>query len=219
MTNKIKLLIVAFTICMGYTTTINAQKLITQGIATYTVKYNLPPDQQQLAGMLPTEYQMYFKDNFSKFKIDMGMFSSQIIHNNITGESLTLTDLPIQGKKVAMKMPAVKFEEEDYEIIATKETSKIAGYNCIKYILKTKSSNESGEIWITKDIKIPGSTFTANLSKIKGVPIKFTSNVQGMDLDMTLKSIVEQPISAINMDIPAGYETMSFEDAMKQMGQ
>lgn len=213
-------------ICIGCTFIAQAQKVIKEGIATYTVEYDLPADQQSMAAMLPKEFKVAFKGNYSQFKMDMGMFATSVILDNSTNETLTLTDVPMQSKKIAVRMNQSEAEkmremqsgEEDYEVTETTETKKIAGYNCKKYTLKDKSEGSETELWATTEIQIPASALTSAIKKIKGVPIAFSNKANGMKTKLTLKSISEEPVSDINLTIPAGYEIMDFKDLMSKMG-
>ena len=168
----------------------------------------------------------YFKGDLSKFKMDMGMYSTQVIYNNATKESLSLTEVPMQSKKIAVKMTKEQSEkmqemqsgEQDYEITATTETKKIAGYNSTKYLLKEKSSGAISEVWTTTEIEIPTNTLTSTIKGVKGVPLEFSTNARGMKSKMTFKGIKEEAVTDINMNIPNGFETMKFEDLLTQMG-
>ncbi len=222
---NLKLSLIAF-ICLGTSLIANAQKSVKEGSITYTVVYDLPPDQQAMAAMLPTEYKVNFKGDFSIFKMDLGMFATQVVYNDATKESLSLTDVPMQGKKIAVKMTKEQGEkmqelqsgEKDMEVKATTETKLIAGYNCTKYLIKDKISGEQSEVWATADLKIPSNSLTSVFKEIKGVPVEFSTNARGLKSKITLKEIKEETVTDINMNIPTGYETMSFEDLLKQMG-
>lgn len=216
--------ILYFTLFIGYTFTAQAQKVIKEGVAIYSVEYDLPADQQMMADMLPKEFKVSFKGNYSMFKMDMGMFSTSVITNNATNETLTLTDIPMQGKKYAVKMNKSEAEkmqsgEQYYDINKTPETKKIAGYNCTKYLLKDNIEGTDVELWATNDISIPASSLTSNIKGIKGVPVLFTNTANGLKSKLTLKSISEQSVPEINFNIPSGYELMDFKDLMGQMGQ
>jgi hypothetical protein len=150
-------------ICMGYTLMAQAQKVIKEGTVTYSVEYNLPPDQQSMAAMLPKEFKVAFKGDYSKFKMDMGMYATSVIFNNASNETLSLTDVPMQNKK-------------------------IAGYNCTKYILKDKTSGTESEVWATTDIQIPTNSLTSAIKGVKGVPVEFNQDARGIKSKMTLKS-------------------------------
>ncbi|HEX7367816.1 MAG TPA: DUF4412 domain-containing protein [Pelobium sp.] len=215
-----------FAVCIAFTIMAKAQKVIKEGVVTYTVEYDLPPNQQSMAAMLPKEFKVNFKGNYSQFKMDMGMFSTLIILDNNTNETLTLTDVPMQNKKIAVKMNQSEAEqmremqsgEQDYDVTETTETKKIAGYNCKKYILKDKAEGSETELWATTEIQIPASALTSSIKKINGVPVAFSNKANGMHTKLTLKSISEESVPDINLTIPAGYETMDFKDLMSKMG-
>ncbi len=225
MLKNTKIGLIAF-ICFGASFAAQAQKVIKEGTAVYAVEYDLPVSQQSMAAMLPKEFKVQFKGDNSKFKMDMGMYATEVIYNSATKESLSLTDVPMQNKKIAVKMTKEQTDkmqemqtgEKDVEVTTTTETKKIAGYNCTKYILKDKISGESVDVWATTDITIPANSLTSSIKNVKGVPVEFSSNARGMKSKMTLKSITEEPVTDIKMDIPTGYETMTFEDVMSQMG-
>ncbi len=214
-------------ICLGYTLIAQAQKAITEGVAIYTVEYDLPPEQQGIAGMLPKEFKVSFKGDYSLFKMDMGMFTTSVITNNLTNETLALTDMPMQNKKIAMKMSKSEVErmkgiesgEQDFEVKQTTETKMITGYNCTKYVLKDKIENTTNEMWATTEIQIPASALTSVVKGVKGVPVVFNNETNGMKTKLTLKSISQESVTDINFNIPAGYEIVDFNSAMGQIGR
>ncbi|HET8828052.1 MAG TPA: DUF4412 domain-containing protein [Pelobium sp.] len=219
-------IILLIALCLGYTFVAQAQKIVKEGVAIYSVEYDLPAEQQAMAGMLPKEFKVAFKGNYSMFKMDMGMFATSVILNNLTNETLTLTDVPMQNKKFAVKMSKAEAEkmqgvqpgQEDYKVTKTTETKKIAGYNCTKYLLKDETEDTDIELWATDEIQIPANALTSAIKGIKGVPIAFSTNTGGLKSKLTLKSISEEPVAEINFNIPAGYELMDFKDLMGQMG-
>ena len=227
-TNMIKLLkttlIVA--ICMGCTFMAQAQKVIKEGTVTYAVEYNLPADQQSMAEMLPKEFKVAFKGDYSKFKMDMGMYATSVIFNNASNETLSLTDVPMQNKKIAVKMNKEQSEkmrefqagEQDFDVTPTTESKKIAGYNCTKYVLKDKTSGTESEVWATTDIQIPTNSLTSAIKGVKGVPVEFNQDARGIKSKMTLKNISEDTVSDIDFQVPTGYEVMDFDALMSQMG-
>lgn len=225
MLKNVKLGLVAF-ICLGSTFAAKAQKAIKEGTITYAVEYDLPANQQSMAAMLPTEYKVIFKGELSKFKLDMGMFATQVIYNDSSKETLSLTDVPMQNKKIAVKMTSQQSQkmremqggDKDYDIKTTTDTKQIAGYNCNKYIFTDKASGDSMDVWATNDVSVPSNSLSVALKGLKGVPVQFENTARGVKTKLTLKSISEESVGDINMTVPDGYETMSFEDVMAQMG-
>lgn len=225
MNKTVKIGLIAF-ICLGSSFVAKAQKVINEGTVTYAVEYDLPPDQQAMVAMLPTEYKVDFKAGISKFRMDMGMFATEVVYNNNTEETLSLTDVPMQNKKIAVKMNgeqydkmnAMQYGEKDYSINETTETKKIGAYNCVKYVLTDKISNESVDVWTTSEVQIPINSVAANFKMLKGTPVEFSINAQGLKTKISLKEVKESAISDIKMDIPSDYETLTFEELLKQMG-
>lgn len=225
MLKNVKLGLIAF-ICLGSTFAAKAQKSIKEGTITYAVEYDLPANQQSMAAMLPTEYKVIFKGALSQFKLDMGMFATQVIYNDSSKETLSLTDVPMQNKKIAMKMNSEQSQkmremqggDKDYDIKPTTETKQIAGYNCTKYVFTDKASGDAMDVWATNDVSVPVNSLSAELKGLKGVPVQFENNARGVKSKLTLKSISSDSVADITMNIPDGYETMSFEDVMAQMG-
>lgn len=225
MIKTVKLGLFAF-ICLGSSFVAQAQKTINEGTITYAVEYDLPPDQQAMVAMLPTEYKVDFKGGLTKFKMDMGMFATEAIYNNNTKETLSLTDIPMQNKKVAVKMneeqngkmSEMQYGEKDYDIKATTETKKIAGFNSIKYVLTDKISNTTVDVWATTELVVPMNSVASAFKMVKGMPVEFVINARGLKTKITLKEVKETTVADIKMDIPAGYETLTFEELLKQMG-
>ena len=122
------------------------------------------------------------------------------------------------SKTNLQKMQELQAGEKDLEIKATTETKQIAGYNCTKYTIKDKISGEQSELWATGDLKIPANTLTSTFKDIKGVPVEFSTNARGLKSKITLKEVKEEIVTEINMTVPSDYETMTFDDLLKQMG-
>ncbi|MEO6161070.1 MAG: DUF4412 domain-containing protein [Pelobium sp.] len=211
---------------MGSSFVALAQKTIKSGTITYAVEFQLPPDQQAMAAMLPSEYKVAFDGEMSKFKLDMGMFSTQVIYNAGTNESLSLTEVPIQSKKIAVKMTSdqtnqmqeMQSGEKDFEVKATSETKKIGVYNCTKYILTDKISGDKTEVWTTNEITIPKNSLTTMVKDVKGFPVAFESSSNGMKVKMNLKQVKEEEVPAITFDVPSDYEVLSFDSMLQMMG-
>jgi GLPGLI family protein len=226
MKKNIKIAFIAF-ICATISFVANAQKVIKEGNIVYSTSFELPSDQAAMAAMLPTELIVYLKGNISKFKMDLGMMALETYYDANTKQNLTLTDIPMQGKKIAFittqeqtkKIEDLQQGEKDYEITNTEEVKKIAGYNCTKFVMKDKISGEALDVWTTKEISSPSTALASTLpAGITGFPVMFTLNMSGVKNTLTLKSIDDNPVGDISLTIPEGYETMTFETLFSQMG-
>lgn len=219
---NLKLALIAF-ICLG-ALTVKAQKTINEGFISYNAEYNLPADQQMAASMLPKSYKIYFKGDVSKFTMDLGMMSNKIISNNKTNTGLILMEIPAAGQKIAVRMaPEDKAKQKgkmpDYIITKTSESKTIAGYKAIKYDAKDKNSDAKMQIWVTTEIYSPINNFTEDFKEIKGTPLEFTTEMNGIKVKLLFKEIKEETVTGLEMNIPAGFTEISMNDLMSMSGK
>lgn len=222
MLKTLKLVLIAF-ICLG-SFAANAQKKVTEGYVSYSAEYDLPPDQQMAAAMLPKEYKLYFKGDVSKFTMDLGMMTNVITSNNKTSEGLMLMDIPAASQKIAVKITPEDKEKQkammpDYEIVKTTETKTIGGYSATKYNAKDKKSDSTVEIWATNDLNLPLNNFTESFTGVQGTPLEFVSNMNGLKVKMSFKELKEEAVTGLNMTVPAGYTEMTMEELMSMSGK
>lgn len=204
--------------------TVKAQNHISEGYVSYIAEYDLPADQQMVAAMLPKEYKIYFKNEISKFVIDMGMMKSQVISNEKTDYGLMLMEIPMADQKVAVKLTPedkAKQKEElgDFEISKTKQTKVISGYNATKYTVKEKKSATDMEIWATTDLKIPLNSFTESFQGIEGTLLEFSTNMNGLKIKMLFKEVKQESVENMDMTIPVGFKEMTMQQFMSMTGQ
>lgn len=222
MLKTLKLGLIAF-ICLG-SFVANAQKKVTEGYVSYNAEYDLPADQQMAAAMLPKEYKLYFKGDVSKFTMDLGMMTNVITSNNKTSEGLMLMDIPAASQKIAVKITPEDKEKQkdmmpDYEIVKTTETKTISGYSATKYTAKDKKSDSTVEIWATNDIDLPLNNFTEGFTGLKGTPLEFVSNMNGLKVKMSFKELKEEAVTGLTMTVPAGYTEMTMDELMSMSGK
>lgn len=223
MIKKITLGLIAF-ICLGSLAT-QAQQKVNEGYISYAAEYDLPPDQQMAAAMLPKEYKIYYKENLSKFVMDLGMMTNQMTSDSKTNTGLMLMDIPMAKQKIAVKFTEADYEKQkemmpDYEFSKTTESKVISGYNTIKYNAKDKQTGNQIEIWTTKDLEIPSNSFTqAFKDKIEGTPLVFVTNMNGMKVKLSFKELKAETVTGLNLTIPDGYTQMTMEELMSMSGR
>ena len=203
---------------------VQAQKTIKEGQITYAVEYDLPPDQQMAAAMLPKEYTIYFKGDKSKFTIDMGMMKSVVLSDAKTMEGLVLMDVPAAGQKIALKTTKADKEEQqrqigDQEIVKTSETKTISGYQAVKYTATDKKSGNVSEIWATKDLIIPDNEFSQFYKTIEGTLLTFSTKMNGVSLMMNFKDIKQEAVPDISLTVPEGYTVKTVDELKSMSGQ
>jgi len=205
---------------------VKAQKKINEGILTYAVEYSLTDDQQQMANFLPKETVIRFKDNLSKIEMEQGPAIIKIISDKNTKTGLLLVDVPIAQKQFAVKMSKEEIEKNKEgapkfsDFKATGEQQKIGAYNAEKYTYKDDTGG-SYELWASTDIELPEGYKDEEYKDVKGTLVKFTMFQNGIRSNLTLKSIKEEKIAPLSLEIPDGYEvkTMAEMKAMQGGGQ
>lgn len=218
---NLKLGIIAF-LCLA-TFSVSAQKAINEGSIRYNAEYELAPDQQMAAAMLPKIYTVYFKGDVSKFTMDLGMMSNKIISNTKTNTGIMLMEIPAANQKIAVKITPQDKEKQkdkmpDYTLTKTTETKTINGYKAIKYDAKDNNSIGNIEIWTTTDIITPINNFTEGFKGIVGTPLAFTTDMNGIRVKLALKEIKQETVTGLDMTIPAGYTEMSMDDLSAMSG-
>ena len=151
--------------------------------------------------------------------------------DDIVSHSLAQSDLSDEEQAEAQKvmkgfMGMMKIEAE---VTETPEKKNIKGWDCRKYIMKTKMMGMGGtsEIWATEKIKINydlyrslGAAFLAKqpgaeklfeeMKKIKGIPVMtvLTSSAMGAEVKSTEEFIEaqEKGAPAGTYEIPEGYK-------------
>ncbi|RZL17711.1 MAG: DUF4412 domain-containing protein [Pedobacter sp.] len=219
---NLKLGIIAFLCLTAFT--VKAQKSINEGFISYNAEYDLAPDQQMAAAMLPKLYTVYFKGDVSKFTMDLGMMSNKVISNTKTSTGLMLMEIPAANQKIAVKMTPQDKEKQkdnlpDYTLTKTSETKTINGYKAVKYNAKDKNSDGSIEIWTTTDITTPINNFTEGFKGIEGTPVAFTTDMNGIKVKLNLKEIKQETVTGLEMNVPAGFTEMTMDELMAMSGR
>lgn len=213
---------------VGLFITISSFAQITEGKVNYSLDFNSsdPQVQAQFAMLKGSTMAMYFSPEFSRSEMNMGMFAQITTVVDIEGKESLILMSGMMGKK-ATKIPTTDTEEgEDkveveVEVEKTKETKKIAGYKCTKYIITTEDGNLLN-MWATEDLVASKEGIKFMNDKVSGFPLQFEINTQGMTMIFSATA-VEKDLKAYNKkdlfikDIPADYELIDPAD-WKGMG-
>lgn len=187
------------------------------GKITYDIDYELPEAMESQRAMLPSEMIMYIGKQNTRIE-QKTMMGDQIVISN-TKEKTAVLLMNMMGQKMAIKMDNKDAQEAPKPVIEYVSGIKnIAGYSCKKAIVK--STDESGEeqsleVYYTEEIPAEAND---KLPGLKGFPLEYGMNTQGMLMTLTAKEISKEKIAKQLFEIPEGYETMTMEDFMKSMG-
>lgn len=202
-----------------------AQKF--EGTIIMGIEYdNLPAELEAYESMLPKENVLKVKGNKSRVEMPSMGGEQIVIMDSDKQEGVILMNL--MGQKIAMKMGPEDFKageeaakESKTETEITKETKKIAGYNCTKAII-TDEDGEEMEVWFTKEIPTVASENKKINGDIDGFPMQYSMERQGMSMVVTVTKVDKGNISDTEFDTPEGYQEMTQEDMqgmLNGMGQ
>jgi hypothetical protein len=100
----------------------------------------------------------------------------------------------------------VKYEYLDFK-------KDVAGYSCQKVIVSIGSTGQTMEMYVTEDLALPMSQYTAALKGLKGTPLEFTQVQNGMTVRMVAKQVVAEPVQDSFFVLPSGYNMMTMKEA------
>lgn len=193
---------------------------MSEGKITFEISYpdSDIPDEQM--AMMPTEMEMYIKDDKTRVEMTMGMGMSNVtIVDNKTKTATTLMDM--MGNKMAIKSSEEEYKKqraqrgvEDYKIEKTNETKTIAGYACKKAVVTGKDG--TFDIYYAPDIVVKNSEWHSEYKGIDGFPMEYRINQGRMNMQMTAKKVAAQKVDDKLFTIPDGYKEMT-QDEMKKM--
>ena len=89
-------------------------------------------------------------------------------------------------------------------------------YNAEKYTYKD-DKGAALELWATNDIQLPEGITGSEFKSLKVTPVKFSRVQNGVKANVIIKSLVEEKVGPITLDVPSSYEVTTM-DALKAMG-
>lgn len=202
----------------------HAQKKITEGTVIYTTKYLPTAEQEAAAEMMPKEAKIKFNGNLFNISFETGPAIISVTQDFVTLTGITLIDVPVAQMQFAVKTDKAAYEKETAELPkfsefkATGEKKMIGAYNTEKYTYK---DNKGGtyELWATTDVEIPAGLSGPEFKDIKGTLVQFTAFQQGgIKATMTLKSISEDKVGPLSLDVPKGYEVKTMDELKAMQG-
>jgi GLPGLI family protein len=196
---------------------------MTEGHISYDIDVSSDEAGMEMAVMMfnGSTLDLYFGGDKARTDMDMGsMMSMTTIMDNNSGEILMLMGGMMGNKAVKTSSEELEADNEEEEpeidIELTNEKKEIAGYKCKKAIIKDADGNEM-EYWYTEDIKTTTTDAKSAAAKLPGQALEYSMNNQGLVMSFTATK-VETSLSAadkkekFNMEIPAGYDEMTFEE-------
>ncbi len=189
-----------------------------EGKVVFGLDYELPEAMESQRSMLPSEMDMLISKNKTKV-IQNTMMGAQIVISDTKTKNSTLL-MDMMGQKMAIEMPAPSDEDEIKEPTYKYDdkTKKLAGYKCKHAIMIIEDENgEEAEMDVYYTEEIPASA-NDKLKGLKGFPLEYMINSQGMVMTVTAKSVSKEKIAASEFEIPEGFSKMTMEEFKSSMG-
>lgn len=185
-----------------------------EGVITYNIEYNdLPEEMKGFETMLPQETVMKIKGENTRTEQNTGMGSTVSIFSGDLGSTTTLMNM--MGQKVAIKGGEKEAAEkqEELNIVYHDESKDIAGYKCKKATITIQG--EPIVIYYTEEINT--KQVSSQYKGLKGFPMEYEVNNQGINMTMVVKEVKKEKISDSEFSIPDDYQLMTVEEFQKQM--
>ncbi len=225
---KKTLLFLGIVIVLGFTQQASAQKkaspskILTEGIIIYDLKLDGAEELGMMAAMIPTELTVKFKGTKSRSEFATGMSETIAITDSKDYKS-TVVLLDMMGNKYAMKVDEAKVAEQKanmpiYDVMETKETKIIAGYNCKKAVLVNQTTKEEVTVFYTPEIPYAENSFNAEFSKVKGMPMEYVAKMSNFKITATVREVKKEKIDNSIFVAPAEYKVVTQEELMKELG-
>lgn len=163
---------------------------------------------------------MSFMEQKSKVEMKMSMMTSTAIMDQEAKKGVILMDM--MGMKIASPMEDADFDDnsdqfENYDVKATGEMKKIAGYKCEKMIV-TAEDGTTVAGWYCKELT-PDVSTKYNFSKVPGFPLEMQVNSDGVAMHLVATKVETKKLDSesFSTETPAGYTTMT-QQQLQQMG-
>tara|TARA_R110002072_G_scaffold278983_1_gene440928 strand:+ start:114 stop:746 length:633 start_codon:yes stop_codon:yes gene_type:complete len=199
----------SFILLILFGTTLYAQDF--EGVIEVEITYeDLSVEMKPYASMLPSSSITYIKGNISKMVLPNMGGETTTISDSETGETITLQDA--MGNKIAIRTNLNDVEEDDIpEIEYSEETKEILGYKCKKAYFES----EGAEMTIYYTEELPNLVSKAQLKQIKGYPMESILVTEQFTQISKVKSIKEEKVKKIKMEVPADFKEMTLEEIQK----
>ncbi|MCA6363787.1 MAG: DUF4412 domain-containing protein [Bacteroidetes bacterium] len=197
------------------------EKTTTSQIAEGIIEYKATPvnPKSSLSMMFPDKMTVKFRNDYTLAELDAGVGAMHIAFLSDPNKKTFTNMVSFLDKKAAVldssEIRTRNYYLPDYSVSETKETKKIAGYNCQKAILKFADKSPDMEVWYTRELQVNKPNWTNAFYKIDGVLMDYRLRKFGLELHFTANSVMPAKIDSAVFTVPAEYKMIS-EDELDQ---
>ena len=180
-----------------------------------TVSSDNPEMEMVIDMMQDANLEVYFKGHQSYTLMSMGAMMTMKTIISDSGDVLMLMSGMMGSKAIKTtnkELEGAENDEEDVEVTLADGTKTIAGYECKKAIITTDGGSEV-IFWYTDEIVAAAGNRGNMNGKIPGIALAFEADENGLSMTYSATTVtLSVDDSVFNMDVPAGYEVISFAD-------
>lgn len=203
------LLLVTFQSCSIFTT-----DKVSEGIITYEISYPGSQGDDLMAGLMPSEMKLHFKQDrtYGELSAGMGMFTTALLSHpdkklltqtvKIMNKKFMHTSDVNQVEKLIGKQPKMKID-------FVNETKVIAGYTCRKAIITIPETKEKSEVFYTRDIRVKNPNWFMPFREIDGVLMEYSVTQYNVEMKFTAKSVTSDAVDDKIFEVPNDYKKIS----------
>lgn len=203
------LLSISFQSCQIFTT-----DKVAEGMIEYDITYPGAQQDDLMAGLMPSEMKLHFKDNktYGELSAGMGMFCTALVSN--PDKKLLTQTVKVMNKKFMhtadnKAVDQLIDEQPKMKIDFVNETKKIAGYTCKKAIITMADTKEKFEVFYTRDIKIKNPNWFLPFREIDGVLMEYKLKRYNVEMKFTAKTVSNVSIDDKIFEPPTDYKSIS----------
>jgi hypothetical protein len=222
MRNIYKLLILVLLIAVS-SRHVKAQHVVNEGHAVYSASYDIPADQLQNYGSLPSQIVIYFRGDSTAAIVNQGNAIIKGVSVFKTNYHSMIIDVPAAAKKIFVVMTPAEVAEDNAanpQFTAKSCTDKdiINGFKCTKTTITDSKTSQNYDIWLTNDVDIVPNSVSRPVSSFGGVPVKFVTFNHGIKINAELLVIEEDAVPKGFFSASKEYQPMSYEELKKLSG-
>jgi len=184
-----------------------------EGKVDYAVSYPNSGLPKESLSMLPTQTQLWFKGEKSRFDMKMGFGISM---NTIIEQNTITILMDVMGKKNAIKKDisdsySDKSTSKSLKISYESDTKALAGYQCKKAIVNTSDGDLI--IWYTPNIT-GNNKWNDSFNGINGFPLEFNMKTGQLEMHFIAENVILETVNDTVFSIPSDFNYLS-EDETK----
>lgn len=195
----------------------------TEGVINYEITYPKMDKTNYMLGFMPTEMNLYFKDNkyVTLISAGMGTFKTNFICDKAQDELFQLVKLINKKYVLELKGEEIKYANTllpNFNIEFIDDAKEILGYMCKKAIVTVDNeTHDAFTVYYTDAIKIEDPNWCNQFAPIKGVMLEYQYEKYDICMRFKAKKVNFEKVEDAIFDIPKEYQKLSVEEMEQEM--